>query len=184
MPLLSRFQRVPSPGGENAQQASTVYEHFYGELPMPATAFATSATPLQSTDVTPSIRTVASNASVVQRANRRNGMVATGGRQMYDTTTPQVYDPVDSSKFQQWLMGPQVNYILNGCWYIAYPAASVMLGGLRNQALSQRIPQLVTRTSGGPGPATMLQAPRFKAVQTVPRYSTMPPQYPTQSAPG
>lgn len=184
MPLLSRFQRVPTPGGENAQQASTVYEHFYGEMPIPATAFVTSATALRSIDTQPSVRTVASNASVVQRANRRDGMVATGGRQMYETTLPPVYEPVDSSKFQDWLMGPHINYILNKCWYIAYPAASVMLGGLRNQALSQRIPQLPTRTSGGPGPATMRQAPRFKATQTVPRYSTMPPKYNTASAPG
>lgn len=180
----SGYQRIPSPQGENAQQASSVYNDFYGQLPMPATAFVTSTTRLQSVDTPPSVRTVASNASVVQRANRRNGMVATGGRQEYETTTPPVYEPVDSSKFQPVLMGPQVNYYQNDCWYIAYPTATISLGTDRNQGLSERVPQLPTRTSGGPGPATMRQAPRFKAVQTVPRYSTMPPTYRTSSAQG
>ena len=182
--LGSRFRRIPNPGGETPEDASTVYDRFYGSMPIPATAYATTESPLRSTEVQPSVRTVASNASVVQRANRRNGIISTGGRQMYETTTPPVYDPVDSSRFQEWLIGPHVNYVLNADLYIAYPAASVMLGGLRNQGLSQRIPQLPTRTSGGPGPATMLQAPRFKATQIVPRYSTMPPTYPTASAQG
>lgn len=188
MSLLGRgsgaFRRVPDPGGESAAQASSVYEDIYGSMPIPATAFATSSTALHSSDISPSVRTVASNASVVQRANMRQGMVATGGPQSREAPIPQYNDPVDSSKFQDVLVGPLVNYYQNNCWYIAYPAATVMLGGMHNMAWSERVPQIPTRTSGGPGPASMQQAPRFKAVQTVPRYSTMPPTYPTASARG
>jgi len=181
---LIRFQRIPEPGGETAEQASSVYHDFYGELPVPATAYATSVSSLHSTETPPSVKTVAANATVVQRANRRDGLIATGGRQMRQLITPQVMDPPDSSKFQDWLIGPQVQYDINTGWYIAYPAATVMNGGMHNLAYSERVPQLPTRISGGPGPATMRQAPRFKAVQTVPRYSTMPPTYPTSSTKG
>jgi hypothetical protein len=178
--LSRRYQRVPEAQGATAEDQSSVYDTFYGSLPVPATAYAMSETPLRSVDIQPSVRTVASNASVVNRNNRRNGMIATGGRQMYDkqTMAPTI---VRSSQFQDWLIGPQVDYYQNNCWYIAYPAATVMNGGKHNLALSQRIPQLPTRVTGGPGPGSMRQAPRFKAVQTVPRYSTMPPTFPTAS---
>lgn len=178
------FKRIPQPNVGSGQEQSTVYEGFYGEMPMPATQFATSVTALQSLDDAPSVATAMSNASVVQRTNRRNGMVATGGLQEYETPTPQMNNPVYTSKFQPELIGPHVNYYQNNGWYIAYPAASVMQGGMRNQMLSTRVDQLTTRTTGGPGPGSMRQAPRFKAVQTIPRYSTMPPSYPTSSANG
>lgn len=180
----NKFQRIPSPGSETSAEASTVYSGFYGELPVPATAYGTTVTALQSIDTPPSVRTVAANASVVMRADVRDGIRSTAGLQMYSTTTPQVMDPPDSSKFQSWLIGPHVNYIQNDKWYIAYPAATVMFGGMHNLAYSERVPQLPTRISGGPGPGTMRQAPRFKSVQTVPRYSTMPPHYPTESTKG
>lgn len=183
-PGSSAFQRIPEPGGADAQEQSSVYEGFYGDMPIPATQFATAVTALQSLDTPPSVRTVASNASVVDRHNRRNGIKNTGGRQLRREPTPQMNDPVFSSKFQNWLIGPQVVYSLNDCWYIAYPAATVMLGGMHNMMWSERTPQLPTRTTGGPGPAAMLPSPRFKAVQTVPRYSTMPPMYNTSSATG
>jgi|SRR5215475_11964655 len=181
---LGRFRRIPGPGGATAEEQSSVYDNFYGQMPVPATQFATAVTALASLEDQPSVNTAQSNASVVSRANRRNGIVSTGGLQLLDNTTPQINKPVESSKFQAQLIGPHVNYVLNAGWYIAYPAATVMNGGRRNQALSTRVDQLVTRTSGGPGPATMRQAPRFKAVQTVPRYSTMPPSYPTASTRG
>jgi hypothetical protein len=184
-PLRSgtHFQRIPEAGGENAQQASSVYHDFYGELPVPATAYATNVTALHSIDTPPSVVTTAANASVVQRANMRQGIINTGGRQAY-AKQPIYYDTVNSSEFQEWLMGPQVVWSQNNKWYIAYPAATVMFGGQHNLALSERVPQLPTRISGGPGMSTMRQAPRFKAVQTVPRYSTMPPHYPTASTSG
>jgi hypothetical protein len=180
----SGFQRIPRMGGATPEQQSAVYNEFYGNMPMPATQYATSVTALQSLDITPAVRTIASNASVVDRHLRRNGLVYTAGRQSDKNTPPQIPRPVLSSVFQKWLIGPQVNYILNNDWYIAYPAATVMFGGDHNLALSTRVDQLTTRTTGGPGPSQMGAAPRFKRVQQVPRYSTIPPMYPTQSTQG
>lgn len=183
-PGSTPFKRIPRPGGENAQEASAYLGGFYGEMPIPATAYVTSVARLQSIGVTPSVRTVASNASVVDRRDRRDGIDYTGGRQSRKDWTPQMPNPVYSSDWQPWLIGPIVNYILNDNWYIAYPAATVMQGGRHNLAWSERVPQLPTRTSGGPGPAAMGPAPRFKSVQTVPRYSTAPTMFNTQSQQG
>lgn len=168
-------------GKESSQQQAASLAPFYGEMPMPATAYVTSVTRLQSLDVEPSVRTRASNASVVEREWRMNGMRFVGGRQSRKDRLPQMDNPVESSRFQNWLIGPQVNFVANDDWYIAYPAATISLGTRRNLAWSEKVPQLPTRTSGGPGVATMLPAPRFKSVQTVPRYSTMPTMYNTES---
>lgn len=187
MPGLFRggYRAIPSgPDSATPQQQSTVYDKFYGQMPIPATQYAMSDTPLRSVDIQPSVQTAMSNASIVQRANQKWGMSSTGGYGSREEDTPQLNKPVPSSKFQDWLIGPQTNYSMNSMWYIAYPAATVMFGGQHNLALSERVPQLVTRTTGGPGPGSMRQAPRFKSVQTVPRYSTMPTSYKTSSAQG
>lgn len=176
----NKFQRIPQPGGENAQEASSVYAGFYGEMPVPDTAYITAVSRVHSFDIQPSVRTVASNASVVDRRDRRKGIDYTAGRQSRKSKTPQMLKPVDSSDFQEHLIGPQVNYILNDNWYIAYPAATISFGTMRNLGWSEKVPQLPTRTTGGPGPAAMLPAPRFKSVQTIPRYSTMPTMYNTE----
>lgn len=170
----------PNVTATTPEESVGVYEGFYGELPVPATAYAYSATRMTSGPIAPSVRTVASNASVVDRHDDLSGIVSTGGRQSRVARRPQWNNPVYSSAFQKHLIGPIVNYILNYKWYIAYPAATVMLGGQHNMAWSEKTPQLPTRTTGGPGPAGMSAAPRFKSVQTVPRYSTMPTQYNTQ----
>jgi hypothetical protein len=180
----SGFQRIPRMGGATPEQQSAVYNEFYGNMPMPATQYATSVTSLSSLDIVPGVRTIASNASVVDRHLRRDGLVYTAGRQSRKSLTPQQNKPVTSSNFEKWLLGPQVNYITNNDWYIAYPAATVMFGGDHNLALSTRVDQLTTRTTGGPGPSAMGAAPRFSRVQQVPRYSTIPPMYPTQSTQG
>lgn len=180
-PPGSAYQTTPEPGSATPEAQSSVYDQSYGNMPIPVTQFAEVQSSLRSLDVQPSVRTTASNASVVDRHDRRNGMISVGGRQSRKDRLPQQYRPVTSSEFQRYLMGPQVDYSLNDDWYIAYPAATVMLGGQHNLALSERVPQLATRTTGGPGPGAMLPSPRFKAVQQVPRYSTMPPTYPTAS---
>lgn len=181
----NQYQRIPPPEGMTGEQASSVYQGFYGEMPMPATDYATSTSALKSADVVPSTPTVASNASVVTRVDKMTGYTPTSGRQNYKATTPPMYVSPYSSKFQPWLMGPQVNYVINTFLYRAgYPAATVMNGGRHNLALSTRVDQLVTRSSGGPGPAAMTPQPRFNAVQRIPRFSTRPKSYPTQSAQG
>lgn len=181
---VNSYKPIPEPDGETAQEAATVYQQRYGELEMPATQYVLSDTPLKSLDVVPSVPNAASNASIVMRALRTVGLRFLGGVQHYDTPVPQMYDSPYSSKFQQILVGPHLSASFNDKWYIAYPAASVMNGGLHNLALSERVPQIVTRSTGGPGPAAMGPAPKFTRVQNIPRYSTMPQQYPTQGAKG
>lgn len=180
----SAYQPIPNPDGENAQEASSVYQERYGELPTPATQYVTSVSQLQSTDDVPSVATRASNASVVNRVLRTVGLSFLGGVTHRNAPVQGQYKPPISSEFQQILVGPHLSAQFNSKWYIAYPAASVMNGGLHNLALSERVPQLVTRSSGGPGPATMGPAPRFSRVQKVPRYSTLPSTYPTTSSKG
>lgn len=180
-------KRIPDPQGLSGEQASKVYVSStnYAEMPMPATHYATASTELASTDVVPSVIAGVGNASVVDRHDRMNGYHPTAGRQSYPTNVPPMYNSPYSSKFQDWLVGPHINYILNAKLYrCGYPAATVMNGGKRNQALSTRVDQLSTRSTGGPGPAYMRSAPRFGRVQNVPRFSTMPRTYNTQSAPG
>jgi len=178
------YNPIPEPDSETAQEAATIYQQRYGELEPPATQYVTSDTPLKSVDVVPSTPTSESNASVVKRALRTVGLRFLGGVQHREAPVPQMYDSPYSSKFNEILIGPHLSAQFNDKWYIAYPAASVMNGGLRNLGLSERVPQIVTRASGGPGPATMLPAPKFTRVQNVPRYSTLPQQYPTSSAKG
>jgi hypothetical protein len=183
--IRNRPAAAPSgPGLPNSQQDAAQLNQFYGEMPVPATQFATSVTALSSLEVIPSVRTVMANASVVTRRDRRNGLQYIAGRQSRRNQLPQQPTPVRSSRFEKWLIGPQVNYVLNDDWYIAYPAATVMFGGDHNLALSTKVDQLPTRTSGGPGPATMTAAPWLRKVQAIPRYSTMPPFYNTQTTQG
>lgn len=181
--LTRKFSRVPDVGVSPETQSS-VYETNYGNMPVPATQFAGSVAQLHSLSKQPSIVTSARNSALVNRVERRNGLHYTKGRHVRDAPLPQYNDPVYSSEYQTWLIGPHVNYILNDAWYIAYPAATISFGTNRNLALSQKVPQIVTRTTGGPGPSAMRPAPKFTAVQQVPRYSTMPSSYNTQSAQG
>lgn len=185
-PMARGFQRIPAgPGEATPEDQSSVYHGFYGEMPMPATQFATSTARIQSLNVEPSVKTSFANASLVDRRDRMNGYIPTAGRQAYVDWTPQNNKPVYSSQFQKWLIGPHINFIINRCLYRAgFPAATISFGTMRNLGLSERTPQVPTRTSGGPGPATMTPAPKFGSVQRVPRYSTMPSMYQTQSPGG
>lgn len=177
--LVALGRLRPNVTADNPEEAVGVYEGFYGDMPVPATAYTASVARLQSLDVQPSVRTVASNASIVDRRDLRNGLDYTAGRRSRPGRSPQWNNPVYSSVYQRHLIGPIVNYVINKDWYIAYPAATVMLGGQHNMKWSEKTPQLPTRVTGGPGPAAMTAAPRFKSVQTVPRYSTMPTMYNT-----
>src|SRR5215472_12120788 len=165
-------------------EASTVYLSGaapYPQLPIPTTQYATAETPLLSLKDQPSVGSVTA-APVVRRADAMWGYIGTSGRIQYETRLPEIYDNVDSSKFQPILVGPHLNYILNAFLYRAgFPAA--LAAGRRSPYLSTRVDQLVTRTAGGPGKGTMgTSQRRFTAVQTVPRYSTMPKHYDTKGA--
>lgn len=182
------YQRIPGPEGMTGEEASTVYLEgagAYPEMPMPATHFVTSTAALTSLDVVPSVN-VLTNPGIVDRSDKMVGYHATAGQQDFVPGPTPAPAPVWSSRFQPHYIGFIVNYVLNAFLYRAgYPAASVMNGGLHNLAYSTRVDQLVTRSSGGPGPAQMTTSQRrFGRVQQVPRYPTAPQQYPTQSAPG
>src|SRR5215469_5949067 len=142
MPMPSPVNRLRpnvTVPGTTPEEASAVYNGFYGEMPIPATAYAQSISRLESVDAQPSVRTVASNASVVDRRNRRNGLGYTAGKTPRPGRPPQYNSPVYGSLYQKHLIGPQVNFVLNKEWYIAYPAATVMLGGMHNLAWSTRV---------------------------------------------
>jgi hypothetical protein len=176
---------VPAPEGMTGAEASTVYLSGaapYPQLPIPATQYATAETPLLSTNTPPSVGSVTA-APVVNRAWDMWGYVGTSGRIQYETRQPQKRNPVESSEFQPILVGPQPNYILNGFLYRSGGFPAALAAGRRSPYLSTRVDQLVTRTAGGPGKGTMgTSQRRFTATQVVPRYSTMPRQYDTQSA--
>lgn len=192
--------RIPGPQGVNAtdmsagvygspQRVSSVLAASvtetpsrYGQLQPPATMYATTVSSLRSTNVVPSTPNRQSNAAIVDSKFHRDGLVYTGEYDPRDEIAPQMNRPVVSSKFQPHLIGPRTNFVQNLKWYICYPAATLMNGGQHNLALSFRASQLVTRQSGGPGPAMMRPYPRFSRVQSVPRYSTAPQTYPTKSA--
>lgn len=173
-----------SPMAINPTLASqTVYHGKYGELTPPATSYATSVAPLKSVNVVPSTPTTQANASLVNARFHRDGLVYVGEFDDRDEITPQINRPVGSSKFQPHLIGPRTNLVQNLKWYICYPAATLMNGGQHNLALSIRVPQIVTRQTGGPGSGAMRPYPRFSRVQRIPRYSTAPLAYQTKSAP-
>lgn len=149
----------------------------------PSTHYAGVVSPLTSNAARDFTYSDPRNAPIVNRVERKDGIenhYVYGGESQ---PVPQRYDSPYSSKFQQTLIRLWP-WSINRKWYIAYPAASVMNGGLRNQGLSERTPQLQTRTVGGPGTAQMLPRPAFRRVQNVPRYSTAPQMYQTTSAGG
>lgn len=165
------------------EQASSVYQGFYGEMPMPATSFDTSTAALKSVDVVPDVLSDGENSTIVKRANRMNGYVASAGFSDRFNPNPPMYLSPYSSKFQPKTIGFIVDYVLNACLYRAGAPAGVGLPGRAHPYWSFRVDQLVTRSSGGPGPAQMTTPQRrFARVQTIPRYSTMPQSYPTESA--
>jgi hypothetical protein len=172
-----QYQRVPGVQGMTGEQAASVYNERYGEMPVPATHYATAVTAMRSIEVTPSVA-VTSNKGIGQRGYIMKGYHPTEGRQSYEETPPPMNKPVYSSKFQDWLVGPIVNYVLNGFLYRAAGGYPMNLG------LSTRVDQLATRSTGGPGPASMLPAPRFRRAPVVPKYSTAPQTYPLESSPG
>lgn len=175
--------RIPTPQGTDATSAQEVYQGFYGELQPPATMYATSPSPLFSTDIVPSLPNSASNCSVVSARFGRAGLRYMGGWEPRQQPIPGAASTTAaiSSEFQPTLMGMQPNAVFNDKWYIAYPAATVMNGGRHNLGLSERVPQLNTRSTGGPGPAAMRPYPRFNRVQRTPRYTTTPRSYNTQA---
>lgn len=146
---------------------------------------AAAVSPLHTPLPTGAQRNDLSNSALVQRAFPRDGILYSYSYGLLPDVPPQEYEPVQSSKFQPNRVTLS-DWIINVGWYICYPAATVMLGGKHNLGLTERTPQLDTRTSGGPGTPGMVsnRRPRYTKTQQVPRYPTNPLKYRTESANG
>lgn len=161
----------------DARPSKIVWE---GDLPAPITTYASSQrnSPLFSQNQVQrsSNRT---GSMVVNRRPRRNGLrywYSHGGIVM---PAPQVPTPgaggVRQSVYQNILVQLH-DWSQNLALFAAgYP---------RNLGYSTRVPQLVTKASGGPTDATMDARPLFPRVQRVRRYSVTTPTYNTRSANG
>lgn len=149
----------------------------------PATSYAGTSSPLHSVSAKEYQYADPRNAAIVNRHFRKDGIESHynyGGR---PEEVRFIADPPRSSRFQQTLVRLWP-WSINTKWYIAYPAATVMNGGARNQGLSERTPQITTRTSGGPGAFLMGVRPQFTKVLQVPRAPTAPQSVKPQSTAG
>ncbi len=177
-----RDWRQPGIQGQNAQQFSaSAAPPYHAELDPPATSYTHATSPVHSTDVVPGLGH-AYEAPVVDARFHREGIDYAYSHGSRGTPVAQRTTVPESSKYQPSNVN-LFDYVINRGWYICYPAASVMLGGMRNQGLSERVPQLVTRNTGGPGTdrTRMTSKPFYTKVQNVPRYSTLPQNYDTTS---
>jgi hypothetical protein len=180
--LLRSRNSVQNTRDDTAGDIGDTFPYVYYPPPVspPATSYADISSPLTS-QTGPNIGySTPLNAAIVNRHSSKDGIendYIYGG---YAEPYQHPYLPPTSSRFQQTLVR-LVAYSLNTKWYIAYPAATVMNGGKRNQGLTFKTPQLNTRTSGGPGQAVMGPRPTFNRVQRIPRYNSSPGTYNTRS---
>lgn len=151
-----------------------------GDLPAPLTSYMTSSAqmPMISSNRVPSSTNIA-NSAVVQRKPNRQGIryfYSHGGVEMplgMGQAGPMTGIAVVSSAFQRWLVQLHDWVIYDGLYQAGYP---------RNLGYSFRAEQLSTKKSGGSTDARMDQRPLFPRVQKIPRFTTVPPVYPTRSA--
>lgn len=175
--------RQPGVQGINAETLSRkTAPPYHATLEPPATSYVDTDTPLKSQQPALASRPT-QNASLVDSRFHREGLVYSYSHGSRPSGIPQQAQAPQTSKYQPTNTN-LFDYVTNLGWYICYPAASVMLGGLHNLGLSERVPQLVTRNTGGPGTdrTRMLGKPQYTKVQNVPRYSTLPQNYNTTSA--
>lgn len=153
---------------------------YRGDLPAPVTTYADSQskTPLISQNKVPP-STNRTNAAVVQRKPRRNGLLYFYSHGSTHMRVPNIPSPgnggVLSSAFQP-ILTTLHDWSQNLAWFAAgYP---------RNLGYVTRVPQLSTKATGGPTDSSMQAKPRFDRVQSVRRYSVVPRAYPTKSSNG
>lgn len=157
------------------------YVYYPPPVSPPATSYADIQSPLTSYDGPQIGYSTPLNAPIVDRHDNKDGMESHYVHGGHATPFQHPYLPPISSKYQQTLIGQLKVWLINKKWYIAYPAATVMNGGKRNQGLTFKTPQLNTRTGGGPGYAVMTPRPAFNRVQRVPRFTASPQTYNTTS---
>lgn len=163
----------------SAQDPNPSVVSYRGDVEPPTTSYAASIndTALGQHFNAPSSQ-VWTRAPFVQRAPMRPGIMyayAHGGEEM---PLPFPYPGggdgfVWSSLFQRIKI-----HLFN---YVQY--RGLFMGGYpRNLGLTFRTEQIKTQTTGGPWAAKMGPKNIYGKVQVIPRYSTVPPAYPTKSA--
>lgn len=147
-----------------------------GDVPKPVTTYAAARSIATATRLSVPASTNRVGSSVVSRRDRRNGnrfFYAHGGVMMPLAGPKPPNNGVWSSAYQRILVH-LFDWSTNDRWYEGgYP---------RNLGYTFRGLQPVTNATGGPTAAAMQQAPVFKRVQQVPRYSTVPKVYATKAS--
>lgn len=179
-----------------AERANASLDVYNASLEPPATSYAGVKSPLNSRYAAP---TIAPKVRAFFKDNhwRLNGLLnawSWGSVNMkpYIVSLPGegaagLTGVVRRSDFQTNLVQLH-DWQLNRNWYIAWSGtgSGMFQGsqGVRYQYPSFRVPQINTRTSGGPGPVGMQMQPRprFTAVQRVNKYTARPRYYNTRSA--
>jgi len=154
---------------------------FEGDLISPNTSYlrAVDQTAIGSRGFATAASTAWTRSPVVNRRNRQQGLIYNylfgAVRQATRLPYPGEADGmVRSSSFQQDFIQGVRGWTTNLGWFQGgYP---------RNLGWTFRTQQIRTNPTGGPTPSRMGQAPVFTRVQTVPRYSTVPPAFQTVSA--
>lgn len=155
-------------------------------IPLPATAYVRSNAPLSNPYRPESGATIRSRSAVTSRKDLMWGILNQdihGGVNQAEGMPMIRTGGVRSTSYQPTLIGQIKFWTNNLYWYICYPAASVMQGGMHNLALSERTDQLKTIPTAGPGSAAMQSKPQWTKVQHIPRYSAVPATYNTTSSP-
>lgn len=184
--MLGRMQTWPRSSDPYSQRLSAAASNKYERLGdvydngMPEFAPQMMTTPqLLTGHLTAPHATARTRSAVVSRVPRMNGIQGVygyGAVNMGDSPRyPQGANTgaVNSSAFQPYNQMLHF-YSRNLKWYIFYPNGAAVFRGsnpVRYQYYSMRVPQINTRTSGGPGPITMVMQPkpRWGAVQRVQR---------------
>lgn len=194
MPLGSKQRGNPSPRGDYyANRSSAALDIYNAEPEKPATSYATSTAPGFSRYAPPTIRPKV-RAFFKDSHWRLDGIInawSWGGVDQGANTASLPYGggmdgTVRSTQFQRTLIQLH-DWSQNLKWYIAWngTGGGVFSGSnpARYNYPSFRVPQINTRTSGGPGPVgvRMQPRPRYTAVQRVPKYTVQQRYYNTTS---
>lgn len=200
--LLGRMQTWPrssDPYSERISQAASQkweqYPDVYGGGAMPEFAPAMTTTPqLLTSHLSVPASSVRTMSAVVSRIPRMNGLEYVYGYGAVNMTgspkipTSKDNGAVNSTQFQPLLQALHY-YSKNLRWYIMYPNGAAVFRGsnpVRYQYYSMKVPQINTRTSGGPGGigVRMQAKPRWTAVQKVQRAAAAVRYYATESGRG
>lgn len=194
MPLGAKQRGTPQPRDDYyAQRANASLSIYNAEPTRPATTFVTSTAPGFSRYAPPTVQPKV-RAFFKDSHWRLDGIVnswswGSTDQGMHTASLPYgggMDGTVRSTQFQRALVQLH-DWSQNLKWYIAWngSGSGMFMGSnpIRYEYPSFRVPQINTRTSGGPGPVGMhMQTkPQFTAVQRVQKYTVQQRYYRTTS---